>query len=78
MKGEDLLSTATEKVLQALRLPEAGRVATKAAYRSDFAQQWAQFCETEPGAAWKTLSGKETVSALKASLDRLKNKRSKL
>ena len=78
VKGEELLDKAKEKVTQALRYPEAGRAATKAAYRAEFSQQWIDFSKTEPGMAWKTLAGDETVGVLRAYLEKLKGKRSKL
>ena len=78
VKTEELMDTARKQMSQALQYPDSGRVATKVNYRNDFAQQWSEFSVTEPGSAWKTLSGDETVGVLKAVMDRLNSKRSKL
>lgn len=78
VKSEELMEAARKRMSQALQYPDSGRVATKANYRAEFAQQWADFSVTEPDSAWKTLAGEETVGVLKAVMDRLKSKRSKL
>lgn len=78
VKPEELLSVAKENMLQALRHPDVGRVATKRAYREDFGLQWAAFSDTEPEGAWEKLTSESTQGALKASLDRLKSKKSRL
>ena len=78
VKGEELMDAARKSMSQALQYPDSGRVATKTNYRGEFAEQWSQFAETEPASAWETLSGEETISTLKAVMDRLKSKRSKL
>lgn len=78
VKGEELTDAATKRMKESLQYPDSGRVATKANYRSTFAQQWEDFSITEPDSAWKTLAGEETVGVLKGVMDRLKSKRSKL
>lgn len=78
VKGEDLTETAKKYVIQSLKFPDSGRVATKLYHRQDFSEQWARFAEEEVDGSWKTLEAEPTVKTLGAVLQRLQSKRSKL
>lgn len=61
-----------------LRLPDDGRIITKQQARSEFATAWRAFLPAEAELAFSKLQTPETTAALKAVLQRLSSKRSRL
>lgn len=61
-----------------LRLPDDGRIITKRQARSEFAAAWRAFLPAEAELSFSKLQTPETSAALKAVLQRLSSKRSRL
>ncbi|OSX71409.1 hypothetical protein BU14_0537s0016 [Porphyra umbilicalis] len=62
----DLTGAAVAAAAAVLRHPDAGRVATKAAFRSAFADAWAAGAAAEAEELWGVLSDPAVVAALEA------------
>lgn len=76
--ASELDAAATAAATAALALPDAARAAMKARERGEFAARWTAFAPGEADGAWKMLAAPQTVAALKAVMDRLAAKKSKL
>ncbi|MCJ1296796.1 dodecenoyl-CoA isomerase [Xylographa carneopallida] len=66
-----LLPAAEREVAERLRIPAAGRTASKRLMRDELAQQWEAQWRSEADESWKLLSSDETVRALGRVLQRL-------
>ena len=67
----ELLSAAEREVSERLRIPAAGRAASKRLMREELSQQWEAQWRSEGEQAWKLLSSDETVAQIRRVLQRL-------
>lgn len=73
MSKEELAKTADTVLREALKLPDAGRVLTKARLHGDFSRAWEAQARAEAEFGWRMLSQESTVAALGAVLKRLQS-----
>mmetsp|Transcript_43209 Transcript_43209/g.100118 ORF Transcript_43209/g.100118 Transcript_43209/m.100118 type:complete len:267 (-) Transcript_43209:300-1100(-) len=68
---EQVLPQTLDIVRKWLKVPDAGRAATKKTLRRSFGERWAAGIEEEAGIVWESISDPKTVAALGKVLERL-------
>ncbi|CAE8695630.1 unnamed protein product, partial [Polarella glacialis] len=63
--GDQVLPRAVSEVKRWLRIPDAGRMATKQALRAPLAQRWAGGIDLEASKVWACVSDPGTIASLK-------------
>ena len=75
VEKEDLLEAALQAVRSALKLPDAGRVATKQALRGKLAHAWESGWQEEVAPIVRMLQHPKLVAGMKTNLERLSSKK---
>ena len=70
-----LLTAAEREAAERLRVPEAGRLASKRLMREELSQQWEAQWRSEADSSWTLLSSEETVKQIGRVLQRLSGKK---